>query len=239
MPATLGIEDKVFLVTGGNKGIGSSIVDLLEDSGAKVAYTYRTSEGDHGSLAIQADVRDAEAMKEATERVEQELGPIYGVVANAGITKDGLFVKSDLEQWNAVIETNLTGVYNTVRPVMQKMNDHGEGSIVLISSIVGERGNMGQANYAAAKAALMGFGKSLAREGARNKVRTNVVAPGFIETNMLEGVPDKVKDKITSEIPFKRFGKPEEIAWGVAYLLSPRASYVTGTVLSINGGHHM
>ena len=120
MPATLGIEDKVFLVTGGNKGIGSSIVDLLEDSGAKVAYTYRTSEGDHGSLAIQADVRDAEAMKEATERVEEELGPIYGVVANAGITKDGLFVKSDLEQWNAVIETNLTGVYNTVLPVCRR-----------------------------------------------------------------------------------------------------------------------
>jgi len=237
--ASLELEGKVVFVTGGNKGIGASIVGLLEELGAKVAYTYRSGTGSPNSLAIQADVTDQAAMASAVEQIETELGPIYGVVANAGITRDALFVKSDREQWDAVIETNLTGVFNTVYPIMPKMNEHGHGSIVLISSIVGERGNMGQANYAAAKAGVIGFAKTLAREGARYQVRSNVIAPGFIETNMLEGIPDKVKDRITAEIPARRFGRPDEIAWGAAYLLSPRSSYVTGTVLSINGGHHM
>ena len=235
----LDLEGKVVLVTGGNKGIGEAVVKLLSEVGAKVAYTYRSGEGQYGDLAIQADVTDAASMEAATEQVEKDLGPIYGLVANAGITQDSLFVKSNIEQWNAVIETNLTGVYNTVRPVMPKMNAQGAGSIVLISSIVGERGNMGQANYAAAKAGVIGFAKTLAREGARYQVRSNVVAPGFIETNMLVGIPDKVKDKITAEIPLARFGQPQEIAWGVTYLISPQSSYVTGTVLSINGGHYM
>ena len=237
--ASLGLDDKVILVTGGNKGIGASIVDLLEDLGAKVAYTYRSGTGSDKSLAIQADVRNYDEMTQVAQQVEQELGDIYGVVANAGITKDGLFVKSEKEQWDAVIETNLTGVYNTVHPVMPKMNEHGAGSIVLISSIVGEQGNMGQANYAAAKSGLIGFAKTLALEGARNNVRCNVIAPGFIETNMLEGVPDKVKDRIIGTIPLGRFGEPREIAWATAYLLSPQASYVTGSTLSINGGRYM
>lgn len=237
--ASLGLDGKVILVTGGNKGIGAAIVVLLEELGAKVAYTYRSGEGSSRSLALQADVTDIEAMAQVAERVEAELGPIYGVVANAGITKDSLFVKSTREQWDAVIETNLTGVYNTVRPIMPKMNAQGEGAIVLISSIVGEQGNLGQANYAAAKAGLIGLAKTLALEGARYNVRCNVVAPGFIETNMLEAVPDKVKEKILETIPLRRFGRPEEIAWAVAYLLSPQASYVTGDTLSINGGRYM
>lgn len=237
--ASLGLDGKVILVTGGNKGIGAAIVALLEELGAKVAYTYRSGEGSSRSLALQADVTDIEAMAQVAERVEAELGPIYGVVANAGITKDSLFVKSTREQWDAVIETNLTGVYNTVRPIMPKMNAQGEGAIVLISSIVGEQGNLGQANYAAAKAGLIGLAKTLALEGARYNVRCNVVAPGFIETNMLEAVPDKVKEKILETIPLRRFGRPEEIAWAVAYLLSPQASYVTGDTLSINGGRYM
>ena len=237
--ATLGLEGKVILVTGGNKGIGAAIVDLLEELGAKVAYTYRSGTGSEKSLAIQADVTDYNKMVEVTEQVENDLGPVYGVVANAGITKDSLFVKSDREQWDAVIETNLTGVYNTVRPVMPKMNEHGEGSIVLISSVVGEQGNLGQANYAAAKAGLVGLAKTLALEGARKNVRCNVIAPGFIETNMLDGVPEKVQEKITSTIPLGRFGEPREIAWAAAYLLSPQSSYVTGDTLSINGGRYM
>lgn len=237
--ASLGLEDKVILVTGGNKGIGASIVELLEELGAKVAYTYRNGTGSEKSLAIQADVTNYDKMVEVSEQVQNELGDIYGVVANAGITKDSLFVRSDREQWDAVIATNLTGVYNTVRPVMPKMNEHGAGSIVLISSIVGEQGNLGQANYAAAKAGLIGFAKTLALEGARYNVRCNVIAPGFIETNMLEGVPEKVQEKIISTIPLGRFGEPREIAWATAYLLSPQASYVTGSTLSINGGRYM
>ncbi|HXM18066.1 MAG TPA: SDR family oxidoreductase [Candidatus Tumulicola sp.] len=237
---TLGLEGKVIFVTGGSRGIGAALVGLLEDMGCKVAYTYQTAPGQRGALAIKADIASADEMQKAVDRVENELGPIWGAVSNAGITRDNSFLNITPEDWTKVIHTNLTGAYNLTHPLVGKLYERKGGSIVFISSIVGERGNMGQANYAASKAGLVGFAKTLAREGARNNVRVNVITPGFIDTDMLKPVPDKVKEKILMEIPFRRFGKPDEIGWGCAILLSPVASsYITGAVLRINGGHHM
>ncbi len=234
-----GLEGKVIFVTGGNRGIGAAIVETLTALGAKVAYTYRSGPGPDAALAIQADVTDPASMAAAIARAEAEVGEIYGVVLNAGITKDNLFPNISVDDWYAVIDTNLNGVFNTLHPIVPKLYDRGSGALVFISSIVGEQGNIGQANYAAAKSAIIGLAKTLGLEGARYGVRSNVVAPGFTSTDMIKEIPDKVKDRILAKIPLRRFAEPEEIAWAVSFLLSPvMAGYITGEVISINGGQY-
>ena len=235
---SLGLEEKVIVVTGGNRGIGAAIVSLLIDLGAKVAYTDLVTDNPQG-LGIVADVTKLESMEAAAQQIEAELGPVYGIVANAGITRDNFFAKLTPLDWDLVINVNLKGVNHTIKPFIEGMYERQAGSIVCISSISGDRGNAGQTNYAATKAAVIGLVKSLAREAARYNIRANAIAPGFINTEMTLAIPEKVRDKITAEIPCRRFGEPADIAWATAYLLSPIASsYVSGEVLRVNGAHH-
>lgn len=239
MLETFGLKNKVIFVTGGNRGIGASIVEILNKLGARVAYTYRSEPGPDAVLTLKADVKDPAAMEDAIARTEAEVGPIYGVALNAGITKDNLFTNISVADWYDVIDTNLNGIFNTLRPIVPTLYERGTGSLVFISSVVGEQGNIGQANYAAAKSAVIGLAKTLGQEGARYGVRANVVAPGFTSTDMAKAIPDKVKDRILARIPLRRFAEPEEIAWAVAFLMSPTlAGYITGDVLSVNGGQY-
>ena len=235
-----GLEEKVVLVTGGNRGIGAACVDMLQRHGATVAYTYRSRPNDASTaVGLKADVTNLSSMEATVAELEEKLGPVWGVVANAGITNDSLFSRMSEEKWYEVIDTNLNGVFNTLKPIIPGMYERGAGSIVLMSSVVGEQGNIGQTNYAATKAGLIGMAKTLGLEGARYGVRANVVCPGFTETDMVKAIPDEVKEKIYKTIPLRRFATEEEIAWGVLFLLSPvTGGYITGSTLSINGGRH-
>lgn len=238
---------RVALVTGATRGIGRAVALALADCGAKVIGT-ATSEtgaaqisealGDKGR-GIVLNVTDAEASKAAVEAIVAEFGRIDILVNNAGITRDMLAMRLSDEAWDAVIETNLTAVFRLTRAVLRPMMKQRFGRIINMSSVVGAMGNAGQANYAAAKAGMIGMSKSVAREVASRGVTVNCVAPGFIETDMTAALPEDVKTHLMAQIPSARLGKTDDIAAAVLYLASEPAGYVTGTVLHVNGGMFM
>jgi 3-oxoacyl-[acyl-carrier protein] reductase len=242
------MHDRTCLVTGASRGIGRAIAEELGAEGASVVVNYRSSEGKAAetveaveaaggeAVAAQADVTDPDAVDAMTERVHEELGPVDVLVNNAGITRDTRFDEMDREQWEAVIDVNLTGAFTTTKALFADLKAAEEGRLINISSVIGQEGNYGQANYAAAKSGLFGFTRSLAKELAPHGSTANCVAPGYTRTEMVEAVGEDIKDRIREDIPLDRFAEVEEIASVVAFLAGEDASYVTGEVIDANGG---
>lgn len=238
---------RIALVTGGTRGIGAAISKALKAAGYTVAATYAGNEqaaaqfkAATGIPAYKWDVSSFEACAAGVKRVEAELGPIDVLVNNAGITRDGIFHRMTPEQWNAVIGTNLGSLFNMTRQVYGGMRDRRFGRIINISSINGQKGQVGQVNYSASKAGEIGFTKALAQEGARAGITVNAICPGYINTEMVQAVPKEVLERtILSQIPIGRLGKPEEVARCVVFLASDDAGLITGATLTANGGQYL
>lgn len=237
---------RVALVTGGTRGIGHAISTGLRDAGYTVAANYGGNDeaaqkfkDETGIPVFKFDVSNYDDVSKGISNVESEVGPVDILVNNAGITRDGTLHKMDPEQWTSVIETNLNSAFYCTRAVIEGMRSRGYGRIINISSINGQKGQLGQANYAAAKAGLIGLTKSVAQENAKKGITANVVAPGYIGTDMVRAVPQDVLDKIVGQIPVGRLGEPDEIARCVAFLASEESSFITGSTLSANGGQYM
>jgi acetoacetyl-CoA reductase len=237
---------RVALVTGGTRGIGRAIVERLKADGMLVAAGYSGNDEaaaecakSLGVMVIKGNVGNFADCKAAVEKIEAELGPIDVLVNNAGITRDGVFHKMTSEQWSEVIRVNMDSLFNMTRQVIEGMRERGWGRIINISSINGQKGQIGQTNYSAAKAGVIGFTKALALENAKKGVTVNCVAPGYIDTEMVQAVPPKVLESIIGQIPAGRLGSGEEIADTVSFLAGERAAYVTGTTLSLNGGQYL
>ena len=238
---------RVAVVTGGTRGIGEAISVALKDAGYQVAANYggndeaaRAFNEKTGIPVYKWDVADFQACQDGIARVEADLGPIEVLVNNAGITRDTTLHRMTVEQWRDVIRTNLDSVFNMTRGVIEGMRERGFGRIVNISSINGQKGQFGQSNYSAAKAGLMGFTKAVAQENAAKGITVNVVAPGYIGTEMVRAVPEDVlKSKILPLIPVGRLGEPEEVARCVVFLAGDDAGFITGSTLSANGGQYM
>ncbi len=233
---------RVALVTGGTRGIGAAISVALKDAGYTVAANYAGNDAaaekftaDTGIKTYKWSVADYDACKAGIAQVEGDLGPIEVVIANAGITRDAPFHKMTPQQWQEVIDTNLTGVFNTVHPIWPGLRERKFGRVVVISSINGQKGQFGQVNYAATKAGDLGIVRSLAQEGARAGITANAICPGYIGTEMVMAVPEKVREAIISQIPAGRLGEPEEIARCVVFLASDDAGFINGSTISANG----
>ena len=238
---------RVAVVTGGTRGIGAAISKGLKEAGYNVAATYAGNDekanafkAETGISVYKFDVSDYAACQAGMKQIEAEVGPVEVLVNNAGITRDRMFHKMTYEMWSEVIRTNLDSMFTVTRPVIEGMQARKFGRIIIISSINGQKGQMGQANYSAAKAGVIGFAKALAQENASKGVTVNVIAPGYIGTEMVMAVPKEVLDtKIIPQIPVGRLGEAEEIARAVAFLASDDAGFMTGSTLSINGGQYM
>ena len=237
---------RVALVTGGTRGIGEAICMALKDAGFTVVATYAGNDEaaqqfttDTGIAAHRFDVGNYEECQAAVAKIESEVGSVEVLINNAGITRDGTMHKMTFEQWNQVIQTNLTSCFNMCHAVLDGMRERGFGRIVNIGSINGQAGQYGQVNYAAAKSGIHGFTKALAQEGAAKGITVNAIAPGYIATEMVRAVPENVLEKIVARIPVGRLGEASEIARGVVFLTSDDAGFITGSTLSINGGQHM
>ncbi len=225
------------LVTGGSRGIGLATARAFADAGDQVAVTLRSGEAPDGRLlAVHADVTDGESVATAVAAAEVAHGPIEVLVANAGITRDTLLLRMSDDDWADVLDTNLTGSFRVVRAVSRSMLRHRRGRIVLVSSVVALSGSAGQVNYAASKAGLVGLARSLARELGSRSITVNVVAPGFVETDMTAGLDDQRRAALREQVPLGRFATPEEVASAVRWLASDEAAYVTGAVVPVDGG---
>jgi acetoacetyl-CoA reductase len=246
------MSERIALITGGMGGLGETISTKMADAGYRVAVTYSPTNKaaeqwvadmkgrGYEFRAFPCDVTDFDSAKQCVAAVEAELGPVDILVNNAGITKDMTFRKMGKAEWDAVIRTNLDSVFNMTKPVYDRMMDRGWGRIINVASVNGSKGAFGQTNYAAAKAGMHGFTKSLALESARKGVTVNTISPGYIGTKMVTAIPkDVLEGKILPQIPVARLGKPEEVAGLIIYLCSEEAAFVTGANIAINGGQHM
>jgi acetoacetyl-CoA reductase len=234
---------RVALVTGGSRGIGAAISVALKEAGYKVAANYAGNDeaasafrDETGIPVFKWSVADYEACAAGIAKVEADLGPVEVLVNNAGITRDAMFHKMTPQQWREVIDTNLSGVFNMTHPLWAGMRERKFGRVINISSINGQKGQAGQANYSAAKAGDIGFTRALAQEGARAGITVNAICPGYIATEMVMAVPENVREAIIGQIPVGRLGEPEEIARCVVFLASDGAGFITGSTISANGG---
>ena len=237
---------KTVLVTGGTRGIGRAISETMKAKGYKVAANYggnedaaKAFEQETGIRTYKFDVADYEAVGKGIAAIEADLGPVDVVINNAGVTRDAPFHKMTLEQWQEVINIDLTSAFNVTRHVWEGMRDRNFGRVINISSINGQKGQFGQANYSAAKAGLIGMSKALAQEGAKKGITVNTVCPGYIDTEMVRAVPEKVLEGIIATIPVGRLGKAEEIASMCAYLSSDEAAFITGATMTVNGAQYI